>query len=121
MNFREQYNKLVNDINNSFKKLNKNLKNYDFIEVIQDLDSTNEDDRIKELFEMGEMGENVPTVSRRLPLSGEDTECYIISVLNNTICAIDKNDEEDFKIISFNDLSSVIDKMDLIDAMLELK
>ena len=117
---RSRYQELLSDINKTFSGLIKNPKEYNFIEVIQCLESANEDDRIQELFEMGEQGGYLPYLERRNNTNGNVIPCYVISVSNSSICVIDEHNENITKLIKFEDLADITDRMDLIDAMLEL-
>jgi len=103
MNFRKILEKLEADLTLDFSRL-RNLKmKYEFL---------TEDD-----IENGDFSE-IFTV--RNDVTGKDYDAYIVSVENSGIKIIEADDTDKSKFIGFSDLSSTLDRINLIE-MMEIK
>jgi len=119
---RKRYKQLELDIANKFDGLVKDGKEFSFIDNVTDEnDPANEDDRIVDLAERGEL-DMLPIIDRRSEHTGQSIESYVISVSNSLICVIDSNNDIQgiTKLIKFSDVADVRDKMCLIEEMEEL-
>lgn len=120
---RDRYNQLELDIFNKFAELVKDGREFSFIDNVTDEnDPANEDDRIIDLAERGEL-DILPTIERRNEHTGDTIESYVISASNSSICVIDSDSDlqGNTKLIKFTDLADTRDKLSLLDEMAELK
>ena len=119
---RKEYHSLEIKIQANFDALligGREFKFIDAIDLLEDVPA-NEDDRLEELLQNGELN-SLPTVERRGLVSGNVIDTHIISVSKDGLWVLDSDGGvEDGKLIGFKALADLRDKMDLIDAMTEL-
>jgi len=102
---RATYNRLRQTINNTF-------------EDISGIEDDNEKELLEDIKDRGDLS-NLLSIERRDTINGKTIDCYVISASNSSIAVINSEDET-MKLINFNDISNVYDKISLLEVMEKL-